>query len=67
MNINIAALKALLAFILFLISSLVGVLCLAMARHDGNRWTSSIRQGGTGFLAAGTLLTGLYVAFISIP
>lgn len=60
-------LKALIALILFLISLLVSTISTAMSRHEGASWTTAIKQGFKGFVAAATLLTVLYTAFITLP
>lgn len=62
-----STLKILLALILLLSSVLIGTLALAMARQEGQRWTVAIRQGAIAFGGTGTLGTGIYAAFISIP
>lgn len=65
MNTPITALLiGLLALIAVLVGLLAGSINAAISRHDGDRWTTTIRHGWKGFSAALGVMLALYTAFV---
>ncbi|MEV6661546.1 hypothetical protein [Nocardia fluminea] len=54
------AFRVLAALIIILISMLAAVGAVLLSRHDGDRWTTAIRQGAAGFVGTVAALSVLY-------
>lgn len=53
-------LRLLAAVIIVLVSTLAAAAAMSMSRHDGDRWTSAIRNGAKTFAATLTVLSIVY-------
>ncbi|MEV0294457.1 hypothetical protein [Nocardia sp. NPDC050710] len=55
-----AVLHVLAGLIILLLGLLTAAVSVLLSRHDGDRWTTAIRQGSIGFVGAVGVLSILY-------